>query len=357
MTHRQGITRLRTVTAVVMAAGLALASTACGSGDSGSSGGDGPATLTIYNGQHKDLVTAVAKAFTAKTGIKVALRSGEDADLVNQINEEGSKTRADIFMSEEPGPVGALAAKHVFSQVPASDFAKVDKRLVPSTKDWLPYAARSRVLYYNPKLIKVSQLPHSILDLTKPQWKGKFAFAPSGAFTSTVSYLIKSIGADKTLTWLKGIKANGVNEQDNGKVRDTVEAGQHAFGLENHYYWWRLAETKGGPSHLTSKIYYFDHPDAGSLLLASGAGILKASDHQKAAQKFLAFLVARDGGQKIIGGPSANTDGAQFPVAPGVKSQIKGVPALSSLHAPDVNQSVFADTAQATELIEQAGIS
>lgn len=325
-------------------------STAGGSSAGADAGSD--ATLTLYTGQHEELIQALTTKFTAATGIKVTIRAGDDAELANQIIEEGAGSPADLFLSEEPGPIGMLDAKGLLSPVDATTLAEVDQRLVPSTHNWMPYAARSRVIYYDPDLISVDELPHSILDLSQPQWKGRFAYAPSGAFVSTVSYLISSIGADKTLQWLKGIKANGVNEQKNGKVRDSVEAGQHEFGLSNHYYWWILANSQGGPDKLTSKVYYFDHPDAGGLLLASGAAVVKASKHQDEAQQFLAWLGSADGGQQVIAADPA----AQYPVSPDVNSKV-GLQPLSELHAPDVDQSVYADTEQAKDLIIQAGIA
>ncbi|HET8588428.1 MAG TPA: extracellular solute-binding protein [Nakamurella sp.] len=385
----------RRLAAAGAAAILAVSLAACGSGASGSDGdsstpnpgssgsavdqttaastggGSGPATaassgspspsqdgaadkapLTIYTGQHEALVQALTDAFTADTGITVNLRAGDDAELANQLIEEGDATPADLFLSEEPSPMGLLDGKGLLAAVDTSTLDEVDPALVPSSGNWMPYAARSRVIYYNPNLITVDELPHSIMDLTDPQWKGKFGYAPSGAFAATVSYLINTIGEDKTLSWLEGIKANGVNEQTNGKIRDAVEAGQIPFGLSNHYYWWILANSKGGPDKLTSKIYYFDHPDAGSLVMASGAGILKASKHQSEAQQFLAWLGSADGGQQVIAGNQA----AQYPVAPGVTSKA-GLQPLSELHAPDVDQSVFADTAAAKDLIIKAGIA
>jgi iron(III) transport system substrate-binding protein len=336
---------------------LALTVSGCSSGTTGNTQADAESsgsttTLTVYTGQHEELVDNLAKAFTAKTGIKLTIRAGDGAELVNQIIEEGSSSPADIFLSEEPGPIAMLSSKGLLDGVDSATLAEVDASLVPSTKDWLPYAARSRVIYYNPKLIEESELPHSILDLADPSWKGKFAYAPSGAFTGTVSYLIATIGKEKTLDWLKAIKENGVNEQKNGKVRDTVEAGQHAFGLSNHYYWWILAEQKGGPDKLTSKVYYFDHPDAGGLLLASGAGIIKSTKHEAQAQQFLAWLGSADGGQQLI----ASDEEAQYPVAPGVTSKV-GLQPLSDLHPPKVDPAVFANTQGAKDLILQAGIS
>lgn len=309
-------------------------------------------TLTVYTGQHKALVQSLGDAFTKSTGIKLEIRDGSDADLANQIVEEGSRTKADLFISEEPGPIGMLDNAGLLDSVPQSVLDGVDARFVPKSGNWIPYAARSRVIAYNPKLIAKDELPSSVMDLADPKWKGKFAYAPSGAFTGTVAYLINTIGEEKTLTWLKAVKANGNNEGSNGKIRDAVEAGQIAFGITNHYYWWILAQQKGGPDKLNSKLYYFDHPDAGSLVFASGAGVLKASKHQAEAQEFLKWLVSADGGQAVIAGDSS----AQYPTAKGVVSKA-GLQPLSELHSPEFDQGSLSDTDSAKDLIIKAGIS
>jgi iron(III) transport system substrate-binding protein len=374
-TARHVVTRsLAALTAVALALGVA----ACGSdsqadstgtstpdssaaagtteaSESSSSAGDAEsgAALTVYSGQHEDFAQALADGFTAATGIAITLRSGDDAELANQIVEEGDHSPADVFISEEPGPAAMLDSTGLTSPVDSAALDQVDARLVPSTKGWMPYAARSRVLFYNPSLISEDKLPKSIMDLTDPAWAGKFAYAPSGAFTSTVAYLIGTIGEDATLEWLKGIKANGVNEQKNGKVRDSVEAGQHAFGLSNHYYWFILAKDKGGVDKMASKVYFFDHEDAGGLLLTSGAAILKSSTHQAEAQQFLKWLGSPDGGQQVVADGAA----AQFPVAPGVTSATDGLPSLEDLHFPTVDPTVYADTTAARDLIIKAGIA
>lgn len=334
----------RPLLVLALAASLALGLSACG-------GSSDQSALTIYSGQHEELAKQLTDAFTAKTGIKVNLRSGDDADLASQIKEEGDRTKADVLLTEDPTPAASLDQAGLLAPVDKATFKGVDERLVPKSGDWVPYAARSRVIVYNPKLISQKQLPHSVLDLSQPRWKGKFAYAPSGAFVATTSYLISTIGEKATLEWLKGIKANGINEQKNGKVRDTVEAGQHPFGLTNHYYWWILAGQRGGPAKMTSRLYYFPQPDAGGLLLASAAAIPKAAAHKRDAQRFLAWLVSPDGGQKII----AANPAAQYPVAEGVNSKV-GLEPLSDLHAPSTNASEFANSAKAQQLMIEAGL-
>lgn len=309
-----------------------------------------PVTLTVYSGQHEDLATALATGFTEATGIRVNVRSGKDADLANQIVEEGARSPADVFITEEPGPLNMLDGRGILAPVDAATLAKIRPSLNPRTGDWVAFAARSRVIFYNPTLIAESDLPASLLDLSDPVWKGKFAYAPSGAFVSTVSFLVSSIGEEQTLKWLEGIRRNGINLQKNGAIRDAVEAGQVAFGLSNHYYWYLLAESRGGADKLVSRVHYMGNGDAGALLLASGAAVLKSSKNQAEGQRFLAWLADPQGGQQVVA-----TRTPQYPVGIGVESPA-GLKPIEELSPPAVDQTTFKDEEKAKELIIRAGI-
>jgi len=345
----------------VITLGLAAALAACsssgdgndaGSEPSGSGGSGSDTTLTVYTDQHADLIKGLTDQYTKRTGVKFNIQN--DA-TVGQIQAEGSASKADVFLSEDPTPVAELGADGLLSPVDQSTLDSVRPGLSSGKGLWVAYAARSRVLYYNPKEISEDQLPQKLADLMQPQYKGKFAWAPSGAFVATTQYLISTQGLDKTKTFLQAIKANGVNEQKNGNVRDTVEAGKHAMGLSNHYYWWVLANEKGGPDKLTSKIYHFPSKDPGNLILSSGAAVLKSSKNGEQAQKFIAWLTSKDGGQKLIGTAPADVSEAQYPVAPGVSSSIVGD--LDEVKSPSFDMDQLAKTEQAENLLKQLGMS
>ncbi len=306
--------------------------------------------LVLYSGQHEDLSNALAEGFTAATGIPVEVRVGDDAELANQIIEEGDATNADVFLTEDPGPAAMLDGQGLLAPIDEEALAKVSPDFNPSSGNWMGYSGRARAIFYNPDLIAESELPESYYDLIDPAWKGKFAYAPSGAFVGVVSYLISSVGEDETLAWLQGIEQNGENLGSNGAVRDAVEAGQIPFGLSNHYYWYILAKEKGGPENLNSKIHFIGNQDPGALVFASAAAIPAASARQEIAQQFVSWLADPAGGQAIIAASSP-----QFPLAPGVESSYGLVP-LSELDPPVFDQGVLADSAKATELIIDAGI-
>lgn len=345
--------------ALVAVMAMALVASACGSSTSNGAGGatttsraNKKVTLTVYTDQHAELILALTKAYTKHTGIKFNIQN--DA-TVGQVEAEGKASKADVYLSEDPGPAAQLGAAGLLSKVDASTLAKVRPGLNSEKGLWAAYAARSRVLYYNPKLISEADLPKTLADITKPEYKGKFAWAPSGAFVATIEYLIQTEGEAATKSFLEGVKANGVNEHKNGNVRDTVEAGKHAMGLSNHYYWWVLASQKGGPDKLTSKIYHFPSVDAGNLVLSSGAGILKTSKHQEEAQAFVRWLTAADGGQRLIATAPADIAEAQYPVGTGVSSKISGD--LSGVKSPKFDMDELADSTQAENLLKELGMS
>jgi iron(III) transport system substrate-binding protein len=340
-------------TALVGVAAMALIAAGCGGDDSGSaSGDDSGVTLTMYTDQHAELIEGLTAAYTAETGVRFDIQNGA---TVGQIEAEGAASRADVFLSEDPGPIAQLGAANLLEPVDKSTLDQVRPGLSSSDGLWVAYAARSRVLYYNPEKIDEADLPKTLADIVDPQYKGEFAWAPSGAFVATTQYLLATEGEAKTTEFLKKVKANGVNEQKNGNVRDTVEAGKHAMGLSNHYYWWVLADESGGPDTMTSKIYHFPTEDPGNLILSSGAGILKASDQIDEGQEFLAWLTSPEGGQKLIADADIDVSGAQYPVAKGMDSSIAG--SLDDIESPSFDMDELANSDQAQKLLKQLGMS
>ena len=288
----------------------------------------------------------------AGAGVRFDIQS---VATVAQRGAEGAAPRADVCRSEDPGPPAQLGAKALLEPVDQSTLDQVRPGLSSSDGLWVAYAARSRVLYYNAEKIDEADLPKTLADIVDPQYKGEFAWAPSGAFVATTQYLLATEGEAKTTEFLKKVKANGVNEQKNGNVRDTVEAGKHAMGLSNHYYWWVLADESGGPDTMTSKIYHFPAEDPGNLILSSGAGILKASDQIDEGQKFLAWLTSPEGGQKLIADADIDVSGAQYPVAKGMDSSIAG--SLDDIESPSFDMDELANSDQAQKLLKQLGMS
>jgi iron(III) transport system substrate-binding protein len=290
------------------------------------------------------------EGFQKQTGIKVSIRSDDEGVLANQIVEEGSKSPADVFITENSPALESLAAKGLLAPVTPETISRIPKQYESAQGSWVGISARVSALVYNTSQVKAAQLPASILDLAKPAWKGKVGLAPSETdFQPLVTAVAKLYGQASALDWLKGLKENSEIYPDNETVVASVNSGQSAVGLIDHYYWYRLLDELG-TTKMHSALHYYSPGDAGNLVDVSGAAVLKSSLHPDAAQKFLAYLVSPEG-QSLL----ASSESYEYPLGSGVKTT-KPLPAFDQIKAPLVGIADLGDGALALALIRQAGL-
>jgi iron(III) transport system substrate-binding protein len=290
---------------------VALLLAGCSSSTSNSGSGS-EQTITLYNAQHEQTTDALVNAFTKQTGIKVKVRSDDEDVLTAQLEQEGSKSPADVFYTENSPWLEQLAQKNLLAPIDPTALAQVPAAYSSTSGDWIGVSARTSVLVYNTNDLSPSQLPTSILDLADPKWKGKLELAPSETdFWPIISSVAKTYGDAKALAWLKALKANAApndNTPDNETLVSDVNKGTAQLGLINHYYFFRM-QAEVGKSAMHEAIAYLAPQDPGYVLDISGAAVLKSSKHQAAAQRFVAFITSA-AGQTIL----ANSDSFEYPI-------------------------------------------
>jgi iron(III) transport system substrate-binding protein len=343
--------------AAVLAACGALA--ACGSGSSGSAG-DPSAPLTLYSGQHVQTAQNLITAFTKQSGIKINLRSDDEDPLADQIATEGANSPADLFYTENTPPLESLQAKGLLSPVDPSTLSKAPARYSSAKGDWVAISGRTSVIVYNPSLISASQLPTRITAFADPKYRGKLAIAPQETdFQPIVTAYDRAYGQAATLQWLRALKANasgGHIYPDNETIVSEVNQGSIAFGLINQYYYYRM-QAEIGASKVHAKITHLAPRDPGYVIDVSGAAVLKSSKHQAEAQKFLAFLVSKQG-QEIIGTPGTGPNESisfEYPLDSGVTTKASETP-FSQLQPNAISVSDLGTGATAISLMRQAGL-
>jgi iron(III) transport system substrate-binding protein len=327
---------------------------ACGGGSSSASGttpGGKAVTITVYNGQHQQTTEALIAAFEHQTGIQVKERDGDENELAAEIRQEGSRSPADVFFTENSPALMSLQEKGLLASVPASVLSQVPGQYSSPAGNWVGVSARVSVLVYNTSALQPSQLPSSVMDLADPKWKGKLALAPTETdFQPIVTSIALAHGQQAALQWLKSVAGNASNhdDPDNETVTADVNKGQAAIGLINHYYWFRLQQQLGGPGHMHSQVAYFAPRDPGYVIDVSGAAVLASSRHQAAADQFLAFLVAAQGQETIV-----KSDSFEYPLRPGVAAPA-GLRPFDQLQPAPVTIADLGDGSEALKLIQQA---
>lgn len=338
MTMRTNRSLLSSLAACVL--GLAMTSSPAHAAD--------PVELTLYNGQHKEIGEAIAKAYEAKTGIHINVRKGSSNQLASQVMEEGDRSPADVIYTEESPPLNNLGEKGFLAKIDDSTLGMLPKEYVAKDGSWMGVTARVRVVAYNPKLIDEKDLPKSVLDFADPEWQGKVGFVPtSGAFQEQAVAIIKLHGRDAAEEWLTGLRAFGKTYTNNMVALKAVENGEVATVLVNNYYWFALQREKG---QLDSKLHYFTGGDAGGLITISSAAALKSSKHPKEAQALLAYMASEEG-QRVI-----TQTTAEYPLHKGMVSD-RGLKPFEELEAPNITPADIGNAEDALELEREVGLN
>lgn len=306
--------------------------------------------LTLYSGRSESLVQGVIDAFEAETGVIVKVRYGSSAEIGASLLEEGERTPADVFYSQEVGAVGVLAKAGLLSPLPADVVELADERFRPPAENlWVGVTGRSRVIVYNPDL--VAEPPASVLELTDPKWAGQVAIVPGNAgFQAFITGFRVAQGEAAAKQWLVDMQANGVRTDiaSNGDVLAAVNNGELALGLINHYYWGALA-AELGEDKIKAQLVFPKGDDPGGLFNATAVAITTGGAENPAALALVQFLLSEAGQTYFV------TETHEYPVVDGIADPT-GYPAKAELEGPALDLTDL-DSLEATQaLLTELGL-
>jgi iron(III) transport system substrate-binding protein len=318
--------------------GLAIAPAAAQSTDN---------KLVIYSGRSEGLIAPILKQFSEETGIPVEVRYGGTAEMASTILEEGNNSPADVFIAQDAGALGALAAAGRLSKLPSDILERVAPKFQSGEELWVGVSGRARVLVYNTKLITADKLPASILDLTKPEWKDKVGWSPAnGSFQANVTAMRIQLGEATTKKWLQDMIGNGVAAfENNDAIVQAVINGEIPVGLVNHYY---VFEFKAQLPDAPVAVHNFKDGDSGALINVAGAGVLNTSKRAGLAQRLLLYLL----GKKAQTYFAEKT--GEYPLIEGVAAD-KSVKPLDQIKGPEVDLSKLSDLQGTLALLRDTG--
>ena len=288
--------------------------------------------------------------FTAETGIEVAARYGDTAELAAQLIEEGDASPAQVYLAQDAGALGAVEAAGLFAPLPESIATAVPAAYRSPDGAWTGVTGRARVIAYDPQQVPEADVPQSVFDLTDPRWKGQVGIAPTNAsFQAFVTAMRVSQGDDVTRTWLEGLVANDAQSfEKNGLILDAVDTGQIQLGLINHYYWYEKAAEVGADA-MRAQIAFTKPEDPGSLVNVAGVGILTGAADNPNAAAFVEWLLSPATQQWFVD----NT--YEYPLLPSVAAA-EGLPPLDSLRGPNVPLAELEDLPGTLVMLEEVGL-
>jgi iron(III) transport system substrate-binding protein len=310
-------------------------------------GGDRDA-LTIYSGRTEDLVGPLLERFSEEQGVPIDVRYGDTPQLALLLAEEGDRTPADVFWGQSPGATAHLAQRDLLAPLSSETLGLVNPRFEDPQGLWTGTSGRQRVLVYNSETVAQDELPRSVHELTRPEYRGRVGIAPTnGSFQDFVTAMRDIEGEEATAAWLRGMADNGARTYaNNNAIVEAVGRGEIDMGLVNHYYNHRFLQED--PS-LPSRNHRFEDGDIGGLLIPSSASVLAASDKREEAEAFIRFLLSKEAQEYFA------DETFEYPLAQGVPPA-EGVPPLESLRPPDEPPARLGDIEGTARLIQESGL-
>ena len=305
-----------------------------------------PGHLVLYSGRSESLVGPVIEQFREATGIDVQIKYGSTSEMAATLQEEGSRSPADVFWAQDPGALGALSG--MFRPLPSDVTLAVPEWARADDGRWVGVSGRARVIVYNRELSQ-DELPSSLLELTDPKWKGRIGWPPTNSsFLVMVTAMRQTWGEDKTREWLEGMLANDTKVYPkNTPIVAAAAAGEVDLGLVNHYYLHRFIAEDG--DDFGARNLFLNDGGPGSLVMVAGVGILNTNSNSANADAFVRFLLSKVAQQYF----AAST--YEYPLIDGVKTH-RLLPPIDGLNGPAIDFVLLDDLAGTEALLRDTGV-
>ena len=307
-------------------------------------------TVVLYSGREESLIGPLIDKFTEQTGIEVVVRYAGTSELAAQLLEEGERSPAGVFFSQDAGALGALSKEGLFVTLPEDITNRVEGAFSSTDGTWVGVTGRARVVVYDSEVVTEDQLPSDIDELVGPEWAGKLAIAPGNAsFQSFVTAYRVLRGESAADQWVSGLNTNDPQSFDkNSAILEAVNDGILPVGLTNHYYWYRLAAERG-VENMRAQLHFTVAGDPGSIVNVTGASVLASQATDADAYALVAFLVSDEAQQYFVDFTY------EYPLVPGIEAPT-GIPLLSDLVVDNLDLSDLSTLQETQSLLQRYGL-
>jgi iron(III) transport system substrate-binding protein len=282
--------------------------------------------VTVYVSTDRVFSEPILRAYERKTGVKVnAVYDTEETKstgLANKLLAEKNNPQADVFWSNEPVRTLVLKSRGALAPYQSPNADGIPVTFKDPEGYWTGFSARIRVIVYNANLVKPTEAPKSIYDLTDPKWEDQVAIADPrfGSTSFHVAALYAELGDEKADEFFRKLKANGVKiVPGNSVVRDLVARGDVKMGL---------TDTDDVNVALEDKqpvaMVLPDRDGMGAPLMPNMVSLIAGAPRAEAGRKLIDYLLSAEVERML-----AQSEAAQIPLRAGVEGP-KNIPPLNS---------------------------
>ncbi len=256
--------------------------------------------VVVYSARKEHLIKPLFDLYARETGTQIRYITGKAGLLMQRINAEGSRTRADILLTVDAGNLWHAADEGLLQPVKSRVLeTNIPSHLRDPENRWFGLSVRARTIVFNTDRVSPKELS-TYEDLGNPKWKGRLILRTSKKVynQSLTAMFIVEHGLSKTediiRSWVHNLSTEPFSSDT--KVLEAIAAGQGDVGIINTYYFGRLMKKKPG---LPLALFWPDQDGNGVHVNISGAGVTTYARHRDEAIKLLEWL-STPAGQTIF---------------------------------------------------------
>ena len=276
-------------------------------------------SVNVFSYREEKLVKPIVQQFTKETGIKVNLLFA-DKGLIERIQLEGKRTRADVLLTTDIGNLTRLKERGLSAPIRSHKaLDNVPKDLRDDDNHWIALTIRARIIFARKGKVTDQYLDYS--SLSDDRWKGRICIR-SGKHSYNIGLfanLIEIYGEKETEEWLGKVKNNLARKpQGNDRSQSKgIYAGICDLAIMNTYYFGLMANNTIEPNQKKwAEAIYPTLPSPkgpGANINISGMAVIKYAKNPENANKLIEFMT-RVEIQNLYA-----TLNHEFPVNPAVK--------------------------------------
>ncbi len=246
------------------------------------------ADITVYSAGPGALIKNLAKGFTAKTGIKADVFQATTGKVMARLEAEASNPVADVVVSASWGTATDFAAKGLLLAYDSPNAENVPDFL--KTEGAVAQGVAGLIIAWNTN--SGTPKPADWSDLAKPEYKDLVTLPDPAASGGTYT-LVEAFQANGMTDVLQGLKDNGaIVAGANKAALNPVLQGAKAAVFAGVDYITMSAADKG---ESIEAIF----PESGTVVAPRPIMILKSSENQDDAKKFIDYVLSEEGQMEV----------------------------------------------------------
>lgn len=198
-------------------------------------------TLTLYCSVQEEWCQAMVNAFTAETGVDVAMTRKSSGETFAQIQAESGNPKGDVWWGGTGDPHLQAAEEGLTEEYKSPHLAELQpwaqKQAESSKYRTVGIYAGALGFVYNTEILAEKKLPEPACwaDLVKPEYKGEVQIAnpnSSGTSYTALATLVQLLGEQPAFDYLAQLNANVNQYTKSGAAPATAAArGETAIGI------------------------------------------------------------------------------------------------------------------------------